>query len=133
VSPSQFVFAFFNRRQTSFQIRGERFGQSIFGNADRRCRIPESVLCNDLVFSLADDQANTRSIIGMPEQVIDGCQVEIHLASKLRLEFFRFQFHDDKAAQLQVIEEKIDKEITSTHFEAILAGDECKADAQLHL
>jgi hypothetical protein len=44
----------------------------------------------------------------------------------------RIQIHDDKAAQLQVIEEKIDKEITSTHFQPILAGDECKANTQLH-
>ena len=131
VSPSQFVFEFLNRRQTAFQIRRERFGQSVLGNADGRCRIPESVLCDDLVLGLADDQANTRPIIGMAEQVIDGGEVEIHLADKLRLEFFRLQIHDDKAAQFQVIEEKIDKEITSAHFQAILAGNECKADAQL--
>jgi hypothetical protein len=31
-----------------------------------------------------------------------------------------------------VIEEKIDKEITFTYFEAILIGDECKADASVN-
>ena len=66
----------------------------------------------------------------MAEQVVDGSEVEIHLAGKLRLECFRLQIDDDKAAQLQVIEEKIDEEITSAHFQSILTGDEGKANTQ---
>jgi hypothetical protein len=83
-----------------------------------------------LLLGLADEQANTRQIVGMAQQVIHG-EAEVHLAGKLRLEFFRLRIHHDKAAQLQVIEEQIYKEIFSAYFQPILSDDEGKANTQL--
>jgi hypothetical protein len=57
--------------------------------------------------------------------------MEVHLAGELRFEGGSLQIDNNKTAELQMIEEKIDEEIASAYFQPILTGDEREAHAQL--
>src|SRR5882757_3784168 len=81
----ELALEFLNRRQTAFQICRKRFGEFVFGNADRRRGISQCVFGNDLVLGFADDQPDTRLVIRMPQQVVNGGEIEVHLAGELRL------------------------------------------------
>jgi hypothetical protein len=48
------------------------------------------------------------------------------------LERRSFQFDDDIAAQLQMVEKQIDEKFVATHLQSELASDERKAGAKFH-
>lgn len=66
----------------------------------------------------------------MAELVIDRGEIEVHLTGKFGLKVLDLQL-DDEAAQLQVIEQKIQIVVLATDLEGMLALDERKADAEL--
>jgi len=66
----------------------------------------------------------------MAQQVVDGRQVEVHLAGVLELEVVDLEVDDDEAPQAQVIEEKIEIEVLVADLEVILAADKGEAPAE---
>ena len=64
----------------------------------------------------------------MAQGLIDGFEVEIELTCELRFEVAGFQFNDDIAMELGVIEEEVEVEVPVADFERDLAtevGEAC--------
>ena len=53
----------------------------------------------------------------VPHLVVHGGEIEIHLARKLRLERLHLQIHHHEAAQPQMVEQQVEREILAAHFE----------------
>jgi hypothetical protein len=71
--------------------------------------------------ALAENNPDRGLIVSVTELIIDGEEVEIHLAGELGLEVFHLEFKNDEAAQPQVIEEQAHVVVLSTDFQRILA------------
>ena len=67
----------------------------------------------------------------MPELVIDGREIEIHLPGEFGLEVLDLEFDHHETAQPQMIEEKIEIVVLVGDLEMILAADEREALAKL--
>ncbi len=67
----------------------------------------EGILDGCLVFGLTEDNADGRGILVATEEVIDGCNVEAHLARVLRLKLTHFQIQNNVAVELDMIEEEV--------------------------
>ena len=102
-----------------------------FGDTKRLSDIAEGVLRDDSVLRFAENETDTRLIVGMAQHVIDSREVEVHLARVLRFELAHLQIDHDEASELQVVKEQIELEILSSDFKRNLAPDEGEADAQL--
>lgn len=90
----------------------------------------QSILNHRFVLALAQDDADGRLIVEMAHQIVHCRQVELHLPSVPRTELFHLEINDDKAAQLQVVEEEINEELVAHHLKAILAAHKSEADAK---
>jgi hypothetical protein len=55
--------------------------------------------------------------------VINGRQVEVHLARELGFEVLDLQLDDDKAAQTQVVKEKVEVIVLARDLEVVLAAE----------
>ena len=82
------------------------------------------------ILGLAENQADARLVVGVPKQVVNGGEIEVHLAGVFRFERPSLQIDDAEAAQLEVVEEQIELEVFAPDFERILATDEGEAGAQ---
>ena len=60
----------------------------ILRDSDRLAKVSKRVFCDDFVFRLAEDDPDTRLIVRVAEQVINGGEVEVHLAAEFGLEVF---------------------------------------------
>ena len=67
----------------------------------------------------------------MPKLVIDGGEVEVHLAGEFGLEVLDLQLDHHKAAQSQMVEEKIQVIVLAADFKMVLAADEREAFPEL--
>lgn len=68
----------------------------------------------------------------MPEHVIDGGEVEVHLPGILWLEGRHLQIDDDEASKLQMVKKQIQLEILSSNFKRNLATDKGEAGSELN-
>lgn len=107
------------------------FKRAVQRYAHRFLGVAQGILDNDLVFALAQDDADTRRVVGVAKLRIDRREVEIHLAGKFRSEVLDFQFDDDEATQPQMIEKQVEIIILAAHLKMVLAADEGEALAQL--
>src|SRR5262245_30143301 len=80
---------------------------------------------------LAQDDADGRLVVGMAQLIVDGGQIEVHLAGKFRLEVLDLQLDDDEAPEPQVIEQQVEIIVLAADVEVILAADEGEALAEL--
>ena len=107
----QLCFELFDRWQAALKTLGQGLGQSVFRNADRLSEVAESVLSDHLILRLAKNDADTGFVVRVPQQIIDGGKVEIHLAAELRLELTGFQLHDDECAEAEVVEQEVEAKV----------------------
>jgi len=110
-------------RQSSLEILGQFYQVPKLGDAHRRRGVPEGIFRYDPVLRFAQDEADARLVVGMAEKVVDGGEVEVHLAGVLRLERRRLQVNNHEASELQVVEEQVQPEVLSTHLKRHLAPD----------
>ena len=66
----------------------------------------------------------------MLQVIVDGGKIEIHFTGELRLEVFDFKIDDDEAAQMEMIEKQVEKEVLVANFERILTANERKTLAK---
>jgi hypothetical protein len=69
-------------------------------------------------------------VVRMPEYIVDRREIEIHLAGELGLRSFHFQVDRNVCAQLQMVEEEVDKKLPVTHFQPVLAAHKREAHAE---
>src|SRR6266436_1136164 len=79
----------------------------------------------------AKDEAQTRLVFRPPQEIVHSGQIKVHFASEFRLEFFDLKIDHDVAAQSQMIEKQIEKEVLVTDFEVILPSNEREAFPKL--
>lgn len=60
------------------------------------------------------------------DDVVHSRYVEVELPDELWLECHRLEFDDDVAAQLELVEEQVDVEVTTLNFYVILLANEGK-------
>jgi hypothetical protein len=77
----------------------------------------------------AQEQADRRVIVWRFYIRINGGKVEVQLTGILWLEGRRFEFDNDVASQLKMIEQQINKKLRSTNLKPILATNKCKTGA----
>ena len=82
-------------------------------------------------FFLAQNEADTRLVVLMAKQIIDGGKIEVHFSGIFRFECATFQIEDHEASKLQVIEEKIDSVVRACDLKGYLPANEREADSQL--
>src|SRR4051812_2255854 len=100
-------------------------------HADRLLLALKGVFGHQAVLGLAEDEADGGLVVGVPEEVVDGGEVEAHLAGVLGLEVRHLELDDDVAAQAEVVEEEVEEEVPAAHGQRILGADEGEAGAQL--
>ena len=88
------------------------------------------VLGNDVVLGLAQEQADRRLVVSVPQQVVDGRHVHAELAQVTGVELAHLEFDDDEAAQRQVVEEQVGIEVLVADFQVNLLPDEREALAE---
>src|SRR3569833_1505818 len=66
----------------------------------------------------------------MPQQVVDGGKVKVHLPCMFRLELASFQVDHYKASQFQVVEEQVKIVIVIADFQVILIPYESEAPSK---
>ncbi|KAG1252005.1 hypothetical protein G6F65_018103 [Rhizopus arrhizus] len=93
--------------------------------------IQSCVFGYDLVLALAQQQANGRAVLWVFDLLIHGRQVEAQLAQMLGLELAALQFDNHIAAQLEVVEQQVDKKFVAAHIQQHLPSDKGEASAQL--
>ena len=62
----------FDTREAFLEVLGKFLEQSKLGDAHGLRRVAESILDDDLILRLAQNQTDARLIAGMPQQVVDG-------------------------------------------------------------
>lgn len=67
----------------------------------------------------------------MLQLVIDGVKVEVKLSDMLWLEAAAFELFDDKAAQLEMVEEQVNVKVALTDVKMHLTTDERETGAEL--
>jgi hypothetical protein len=119
--------------QTATQVGGQRFDQAddVAGDAHGLGDVAECVLGDGLVAGLAQDQANGRLIGSVALEVIDGGEVEVHLAGELRLQGPDLEVDDQEAPQFQMVKQQVDVKILAADFEVDVFADESEADSAL--
>ena len=127
----EFGFELFDAREDRGELRWQGLGQFVIGDADGFIDIAEGVFSEDAVLGLAENETEGGAVGGMAELVVDDGAIEIHLADVFRLEVAAFEFDDDEAAELEVIEEQVEVEIFVADGEVVLAADEGEAAAEL--
>src|SRR3954447_1343101 len=105
--------------------------QAVARHADRLLLALKGVFGHQAVLGLAEDEADGGLVVGMPEEVVDGGEVEAHLAGVLGLEVRHLELDDHVAAQAEVVEEKVEEEVPAVHGQRVLGADEGEAGAQL--
>src|SRR5437667_12330321 len=100
-------------------------------DAHRRRCVSKGVFRNDPILRLAKNEANARLVIRMAEHVIDGGEVEVHLAGVLRLERRHLEINDHEASKLEVVEKQIEVEVLSADVERYLATHKGEPYAEL--
>ena len=101
------------------------------GNAERLGHVAKGVLGNNAVLFLAQNEADTRLVVRMAKQIIDGGKIEVHFSGILRFERATFKVENHEAPKLQVIEEKIDSVVLACDLKGYLPANEREADSQL--
>ena len=67
----------------------------------------------------------------MPEEVIDGGEIKVHLAGVFGSELVHLEINNNEASKSEVVKEEIDKEILAFNFEWVLTSNKGEADAEL--
>src|SRR5438270_12689909 len=119
----EFILQLFNRWEASLEVGGKRLGEPILGDTDRRFRIPERVFRDHFILSFTDDQSNTWLVIRVPQQIVYGSKIEVHLAREFRCECSRLQIDNHERAKCQMVEEQVDIKILIPYFKVVLATD----------
>ena len=102
----QLCLDFFYRRQPALdKALRDLFEMPKLRYAHRGRGVPERVFGDDPILRLAENQADARLVVGVPEQVVNGCEVEVHLAGVFRFERRHLQIDDAETAKLEVVEE----------------------------
>lgn len=92
----------------------------------------EGVFHDDVVLFLAEDETERGAVAFRAHLAVDGFQVEVHLAGKLRLEPARLEFDHDVAVEPHVVEEQVDEEFVSADGDPVLAADVGEPLAEFH-
>ena len=67
----------------------------------------------------------------MAQEIVNRGEIDVDLPDECRIEGDRFQFDDDAAAQLEVIEEQVEEVIAARKRKLHLPADEREAAAQV--
>lgn len=81
----------------------------------------QSELRDGFIVVGAENQSDALGVVAAAELVVDGVEVERHLARELRLELADLQVDDDESAQLVVVEEQIEEELLPADLQRLLA------------
>jgi hypothetical protein len=73
------------------QFLGKAFGQPVFGYADGLVDVPKRVFRDEPLLGLAENNANAGLIISTSQQIVNGGEIEVHLACEFGFESFHFQ------------------------------------------
>jgi hypothetical protein len=87
------------------QIAGE-FGFDFFNGRDTAA---QSILGDEFVLFPAKEQAYGGLVVGMAQEVVHGGKVKIQLTDIARREGAGFHLDDDIAAELEVVEEEVER------------------------
>src|ERR1035437_4301932 len=128
--PPQLCLDRLDGRKCALELFRELFEMRELRDAKRLSDIAEGVLRHNSALRFAQDEANTRLVVGMAKHVIDGGEVEVHLAGILRLKCAHPQVDNDEASELQVVEEQVKPEILSSNIKRHLAPDEGETHAE---
>ena len=127
----------FNRRQPSpdESFRDDEAFRDLFEmpelrDAHWRRGVPQRVFGDDPILRLAENQADARLVVRVAEHVVNGGEVEVHLAGVFRFEGRHLQVDDAEASELEVVEEQIELEVFATDFKRNLAPDVGEAGAR---
>lgn len=116
--------------QASLEFDWQLFQVSELRDPHRCCRVAKRVLDNQSPLALAEDESNAWVVGRVFEHVIDGGQVEVHLACVLRLERAGLQIDDNEAPEFEVIEEEVDLVVLAGDLQPVLTANEGEARSQ---
>ena len=77
--------------------------------------------------SLQKNDADAWIILFVPELVVDGRQVKVHLSGELRFEVLDLQINQYITAQAHVIEQQVNEKVLTADFQMVLTAEECEA------
>lgn len=122
-----------DRRQTATQFLWETLNELSlpFGDAHRLGDTAQRVLGYRAILIAAEDETDRGVVRRMFQLVIDGVQVEVKLSDMLWLEAAALELDDDKAAQLEMIEEQVNVKVTLTDLKMHLTTDERETGTEL--
>src|SRR5437763_614994 len=124
VQVDQAGFELLRAGESTAQVGGQ---SPVARDADRLLLALEGVFGHQAMLGLAEDEADGGLIVGVAEKIVDGGEVEAHLAGVLGLEVRHLELDDDVAAQVEVVEEEGEEEVPAVHRQRVLGADEGKA------
>lgn len=113
---SQFSLDLFDARQAGLQFFRQGFQQFVLSNTHGLCFVTQGVFGHDLVFALAQQQANGGVVLFVLDLTIYGSEVKTQLPQMLWPEGASLELDDNVTAQLQVIEQQVDEEFVTPTF-----------------
>ena len=127
VDPFQLGLQLLRRRERGAYVLRKKV---VFGYAHGLIHATQWKLHRDPIALLAENQADGRLVVRMPELLIDDVEVEVHLASKLGLEGFDLQIDHDVGTEDGVVEEKVEIVVLAADFHVVLASHEGESLAE---
>lgn len=123
----EFVLDVFDAGEAGGEFAGEGAGEFVVGEADGLVDVPQGILSEDAILGLAEDEADGGCVVFVAHEVVHGGAIEIHFTGILGLELAFLEVDDDEAAEVEVVEEKIEVKIAVADFQMILAANEGEA------
>ena len=93
--------------------------------------VAQGVLHDHPVLALAEQQADGGRVVGVAHQVVDGGEVQVHLADEGGAERHRLELDDDVPAELEVVEQQVHAEVAVANLKEHLPADEGESGPHL--
>ena len=119
-----------DRRKLLAKILGKLARYLVFAHTHRLGHILERVLRDNVVFALAQQQADGGIVMIRLQNSVHSRKIEIQLPRIVGLEFSRFQLDHHVTTQIEIVEEQINIEIVTAHAQMVLIPQKRKASTQ---
>lgn len=113
------------------QFGWQRLHQLILRHTNRPVVIAQCVFSHHFIFTLAQQEADSRAVLWVLYLGIHRRKIEAQFAQMLGLELASLEFDHHIATQLQVIEQQVDEELIAAYIQQHLPANEGKTCAQL--
>ena len=107
-----------------------RQSRLILGDECRRHRPAQCVLDHFVVLRGTQKYTNRRLLVRFLHVAVEGLQVKLQLAEKLRLEFFNLEVERDQAVECPIEKQQVDFKVPSTDLNSVVAADETEVAAK---